>query len=222
MILPRREVRHAGVSGGGWSSAKKKTSSTTCRRRQTRSADELLGLCRGVLADGAVSAQEARFLLDWVQRNRDLHDDPLVAALYGRIDDAMADGVLDSTEEADLLEALHGFIGGEAEQGGVASESTRLPLDDPPPTLVFAGRSFVVTGTFKFGARRTVTEAIEQRGGSVGETVLVSTYALIVGSLASRDWLHSSYGRKVMKALEYRGKGHQLLIVGEDHWLRHL
>lgn len=47
----------------------------TLRQQRDRAADELVGLCRGVLADGAVSSQEARFLLDWCERNAHLGSD---------------------------------------------------------------------------------------------------------------------------------------------------
>ena len=187
-------------------------------RRQTRTADELIGLCRGLLADGEVNAAEAKFLVDWIARNRDLHDDPMVAALYRRVDDALSDGVLDASEEADLLTALHGYVGGEAQHEVVASQSTWLPLDDPAPTIAFQGTTFVVTGTFVFGARRLVTQAIEGRGGYVADDVRTDTNVLVIGETASRDWAHSSYGRKIMNALEYREKGHPLAIVAEAHW----
>lgn len=190
-------------------------------RRQARTVDELVGLCRGLLADGNVNADEARFLAGWIERNRDVHDDQVVTALYQRVGDALADGVLNASEEADLLAAIHEYVGGEAAVGPVASESSRLPLDDPPPPLVFRDRTFVLTGTFQFGPRRLVTAEIEQRGGWVDDTVRPGTI-LIVGAVASRDWLHSSYGRKIMKAMEYRAKGHETVIVGEDHWARFL
>lgn len=187
-------------------------------RRQTRTADELIGLCRGLLADGEVNVAEAKFLADWIARNRDAQGDPMVSALYRRIDDALSDGVLEPSEEADLLTALHGYIGGEAQHAVVASQSTWLPLDDPEPPIQFHGTIFVVTGTFVFGARRLVTAATEQRGGTIGADVRTDTNVLVIGETASRDWVHSSYGRKIMKAVEYREKGYPIAIITEAHW----
>lgn len=31
--------------------------------------DELIGLCRGILADGVIVSEEARYLRDWLERN---------------------------------------------------------------------------------------------------------------------------------------------------------
>jgi len=39
--------------------------------RHDRDVDELIGLCRGVLADGAVNSLEGQFLLGWLERRRD-------------------------------------------------------------------------------------------------------------------------------------------------------
>lgn len=41
----------------------------TLRPQWDRAADELVWLCRGVLADGPVSSPEARFLIDLRERN---------------------------------------------------------------------------------------------------------------------------------------------------------
>lgn len=38
----------------------------TLKQQQDRAADELVGLCRGMLSDGVVSAMEAQFLKEWI------------------------------------------------------------------------------------------------------------------------------------------------------------
>ncbi len=44
------------------------------------------------------------------------------------------------------------------------------------------------------------------------------TNYLIIGTFGSRDWVHTSFGRKIEKAVQYRIAGCRLAIVGEDHW----
>lgn len=185
-------------------------------RRELRTADELIGLCRGLLADGHVNADEAKFLANWIAKNRDIHDDELVVALFARIDEALIDGVIDPEEESDLLAALHGYIGGEA------SQASWLPLDTPAPSLVFPGCTFVVTGTFAIGPRKLVSAEIESRGGTVSDSVRTTTNVLVIGDTASRDWVHSSYGRKIMAAVDFREEGYPIAIVSEGHWKLHL
>jgi hypothetical protein len=193
-------------------------------RRSERSIDELIGLCRGVLADGYINDAEVAFLVQWIESSKDLSGDPLTDILFQRLADALTDGVIDEDEEADLLGALHDYIGGRpsAPIEGVQSASTRLPLCSPQPVLVFHRKSFVLTGTFTFGPRANVCLEIEQRGGHVSDDVMVGTDYLIVGGTASRDWVHSSYGRKIEKAVLYRGKGHGIAIVSEETWTQAL
>ena len=52
--------------------------------------------------------------------------------------------------------------------------------------------------------------------------LLTLAILLVVGAVASRDWLHSSYGRKIMRAVELRDSGRTVGIIGEDHWRRFL
>ncbi|NCC30133.1 MAG: hypothetical protein EOM22_18785, partial [Gammaproteobacteria bacterium] len=43
-------------------------------RLSDRGIDELIGLCRGVLADGVLVESEVRFLADWLDRHRQIAD----------------------------------------------------------------------------------------------------------------------------------------------------
>lgn len=45
---------------------------------------------------------------------------------------------------------------------------------------------------------------------------------LVIRELGSRDWLHSTHGLKIEKAVHYAQAGAQLAIVGEDRWYSQL
>ena len=190
----------------------------TYHRRRDRSVDELIGICRGFLADGAIVRQEAEFLRDWVDRHAEFRAEFPFNTLYQRLHDALSDGVLDSDEEADLLDCIVKLVGGEIAHGEVNSLSTALPLNDPEPEIVFPRHTFVVTGTFSYGARRLVCQAIEDRGGEVKPSVSRQIAYLIIGAVGSRDWIHSSYGRKIEAAVTLRQEGLPIAIVSEHHW----
>jgi NAD-dependent DNA ligase len=100
--------------------------------------------------------------------------------------------------------------------------ATRLPLDEPPPNLSFQSHVFVFTGRFLFGTRARCEQAVCQRGGMCEGNITQRTNALVIGNLGSRDWIHTSFGRKIQKAVEYQRKGVRLSIVGEEHWTRQL
>jgi hypothetical protein len=190
-------------------------------RRTERTTDELIGLCRGILCDGSVNRTEAAFLEQWIDRNAPHVDQFPYNHLLEHLHHALQHGVLDSHDEADLLDTLSRFIGGEAngELGSEsASRSSELPFNRPEPTPIEIISTFVVTGTFKFGPRENVTARISERGGTVLTTVSKKVRYLIVGEIGSRDWIHSSYGRKIEKACELRSEGIPIAIIGEAHW----
>ena len=186
-------------------------------RRIDRGIHEMLGLCRGVLADGVVSVDEALLLMNWMESNPDLTQQWPASALAERLDRIFADGVVEADEQEDLAQLLR-EIGGVIEGGEQAvGQSTTLPLDRPPPPLQFGGWEYVFTGRFASGTRRWCQQAIERLGAACASDVTLRTNVLVVGTYGSRDWAHSSYGRKIEKAVEYRRKT-DIVIVDEAHW----
>lgn len=193
----------------------------TTQRRKDRTIDELIGICRGILFDGEVTTAESIALRDWLIRNSSCAHTYPFSVLLNRLHDALKDGVIDEDEEKDLLFALTSFVGGEADGNygsESASRSTELPLDTPQPESIEHASVFVVTGTFALGSRARVVEEIQRRGGSAGSSVTKKTRYLVVGEIGSRDWIHSSYGRKIEKAVELRQSGIPLAIISERHW----
>lgn len=173
-----------------------------------------------MLSDGAISAQEAQFLKDWIDRNA-MHAGVFpFDIVYRQLHDALADGVLDDDEERDLLSTLINLVGGEHRSGqpGAPSLASALPLCQPVPTIQFPGSVFVVTGTFAYGSRRQVVDALEARQASAASNVSKKTNFLVIGEIGSQAWRHSSYGRKIEAAVSLREAGVPLRIVSEPHW----
>jgi len=40
----------------------------------------------------------------------------------------------------------------------------------------------------------------------------------VLGAYATESWAHSSFGRKIEKAVDMRFSGVPIPIVGENHW----
>lgn len=186
---------------------------------EDRKIDELIGLCRGVLADGVLMQSEAEFLLDWLARNRDVANRWPANVIYERIDRALADGVMDEEEERALLETLMDVTGEPALGLDAPSLPARLPLDDPPPLVTFAGRTFCFTGKFLFGSRGDVEGAAKKRGALVCATPNRRTDYLVIGAVGSRDWMHSTFGRKIEKAAALRAEGCGISVLTEELWV---
>jgi NAD-dependent DNA ligase len=190
------------------------------QRLQLRVVDELIGMAKAIVADNVLNNAELEYLVRWLVANREITSDPLVAILFRRIEAMLADGIFDDDERAELLETLRAF-GSETMEMGEVMKSTSIPFTAPAPQLSFEGVRYCFTGTFKHGTRAECEATISKRGGMAG-SLTKDTDALVVGYYATESWLHSSYGRKIMKAADLLGAGHPIVIVSEDHWAAHL
>lgn len=193
-------------------------------RMDRRSADVLAGLAAGIAADGVVKIEEAQFLRQWIETQLAHLDDPVINLLYQRISLMLQDGVLDAEESAELLDTLRGFAG-----LTVASPTAKaytapnpLPLNQPAPDIICEGRVFLFTGTMAFGPRRECEKLVIDRGGEIGASVSRKVNFLVVGSIGNEQWRHTSYGTKILRAVELREEGFPIAIVGEEQWQRAL
>jgi NAD-dependent DNA ligase len=76
----------------------------------------------------------------------------------------------------------------------------------------------VFTGKFAFGPRADCERQVIKLGAACERAITHRTRYLVIGTFGSRDWVHTSFGRKIEKAVQYRDDGHPLAIVAEDHW----
>ena len=189
-------------------------------RINSRQIDELIGIARGIAADGALNQREVEFLQKWLAVNVDISDQPVVRTLYERVNDLLRDGVADSDECLELLDTLEQFSSGDFELGEVL-KATTLPLCEPAPHLSFEGLLYCFTGTFNFGQRKHCEQAVEALGGSCG-ALRKSTDVLVIGAYATSSWKHSSFGNKIIRACEWRNSGTPIAIVSEEHWRSYL
>jgi len=182
---------------------------------------ELIGACRGVLADGKVVEPEAKFLLAWLQEHQDLADQWPHKFLYERIARILADGKVTDTEEKELLDTIAKVTDAPA-QGTSARDASALPYDDPPPHIDFKGRAFCVIGQFVYGPRTEVEKIITARVGTLVADPSPSSKPdyVLVGSVGSRKALRAEDARRFDEALELREKGEPVAIVSERHWVK--
>jgi hypothetical protein len=189
--------------------------------RCERGIDEMLGICKGILADGTVVEAEAQYLFSWIKENPDVcsaFPGKLLADRLGRI---FLDGVCSETERLELNELLSGFTGQNTKLPKGKAGATRIIFEDPEPPVVFPGKLFSFTGKFVSGTRAWCAEQTTKRGGIFHERPTALTSFLVVGTGGSRDWIHSAYGRKIEAAAEYRDK-YGVKIVSEEHWVTFL
>jgi hypothetical protein len=63
-----------------------------------------------------------------------------------------------------------------------------------------------------------VQQEIEEGGGIMKGGCSMETHYLLIGTFGSEEWLHSTHGTKIIKAIELKRSGAPLAIVSEKHW----
>lgn len=188
------------------------------KKIQDRQIDTLIGLSKGILADGKVNYSEAEFLQNWLIQNYHSNN-PIILNLLDKVTTMLEDGILDNAESTELFEILHLISGAPSELGEVAKTAT-LPICSPPPSLEFEGKNFLFTGTCAYGTRKECQAVVNERGGNNASGVTKKLDYLVLGTYVTDSWIHESFGRKIEKAMEYRDNGTPLAIITEEHWLQ--
>ena len=190
------------------------------KRLDDRQLDELIGLARGLSADGIINHAEAEYLQKWLTACTDVRENPLVMPLLSRVNDMLADNELSPAEAQELLETLRQFSGSDFELGEPL-KSTTLPLDNPLPSVIFGGQRFCFTGKFIQGTRNECESLVASLGAECGSLTRKTNY-LVIGLYAAESWKHSSFGNKIEQAVDMRHEGVPIRIIDEYHWRAHL
>ena len=190
-------------------------------RLTERSTDELIGICRGLIVDKVVSEEETGFLKSWLNTYRDVADSWPGNVIAARLDKVFEDGIIDPEEGDDLFNLLR-EVTGQKTAASPSNHSTTLPFTKPAPPIFFTDQLFCLTGRFAWGPRAHCETEIKSRGGRTQSNVTQQTQFLVIGTIGSTDWLHSTHGRKIEYAVELAGQNQPIAIVSEEHWADHL
>lgn len=80
-------------------------------RRNSVDVAELIGLCKGILADGTINLAEAEFIQDWLDDRADQMDLWPARELHQLIIRVLEDGAMSGDEEAELIALLEDMTG---------------------------------------------------------------------------------------------------------------
>lgn len=72
---------------------------------------ELIGLCRGVIADGTVNLAEAEYIQQWLGERSNLLDTCPASDLYKLLSKVLEDDILSAGEEQELSTMLEEIVG---------------------------------------------------------------------------------------------------------------
>ena len=188
------------------------------QRRVEQGLAEMVGLVRGVIADGDVSAEEAHRLSEWAKENPEIATRYPANLLARRLERIFMDGRADKRERARLAAMLSQLAENPSGFGGGYPLATDLPLTDPPPDVVFEGQTFVFGGEMAYGPVHACEREVRERGGLCERTVNRRTDYVVIGSMAAADWSQADFGELIDEVVQYASRGVPIAVIAEEHW----
>lgn len=189
------------------------------QRQMTRSMQTLMGLVAGITADGHLHDMEIRYLNAWLEENEEVTHVWPGSAIAQHLREVIADDIITEVERDYLLKSLQMLCGVEfSETGSITPEVAGIPYA-AELQLVVPERVFCLTGEFLYGTRNECERLLAKAGGLASSSVTKKVHYLVVGTNVSPNWVNTSYGRKIQKAMELKSGGHGIFIVREQNWL---
>jgi hypothetical protein len=188
------------------------------------SVNRLYGYFAGIACDDLITFEEAVGLVERVDKNLDLKRDPLIAALAYCCVDALEDGMIDTSESTEICRHISFLVGDcYADTGLPALGNVPVFSSAVPPNLdELKGLVFVLSGQFSVKPRSKIEQKIRALGGVAEKSITRRTDYLVVASEASRDWVITHRGNKILKAEGYRARFGSPLYLSEAALLRML
>ncbi|MEQ1855999.1 MAG: BRCT domain-containing protein [Longimicrobiales bacterium] len=188
------------------------------QRRIEQGLAEMVGLVRGVVADGVVSSDEATRLAEWTRANPEPAARWPANILARRLGRIFADGRLDGRERDRLATLLAKLARNPEAIGRGFPLATDLPITRPEPDVVFEGQTFVFAGELVYGPTRACEREVLELGGTCERTINRRTDYVVIGSIAASDWSQSAFGGLVDEVVQYRSRGIPIAVITEEHW----
>ncbi len=185
-------------------------------------ADELVGFLTGVASDGILNDQEVDALSTWLNRNESIRDKWPASVIVNRLNNILEDGIITEEERQDLMVTVQQITGTESTTEEVSYEASTEVWEDSVENVKIAGSVFCLSGEFVSGDRNTVDTNLRLRGAETSPNVNKDVNYLVIGTLASRDWLYTSHGRKIEKALLLKRKDVPISVITERTLLKFL
>ena len=192
------------------------------QRRVEQGLAEMVGLVRGIIADGRVSEDEAHRLSEWARENPEVATRYPANLLSRRLERIFQDGRVDGQERKRLASMLTQLADNPTGFGGGYPLATDLPITQPQPDIVFEGQTFVFGGEMAYGPLHACEREVLDRGGLAERTVNRRTDFVVIGALGAHDWAQESFGGLLDHVVQYRARGVPIAVITEEHWTNSL
>ncbi len=182
--------------------------------------NELMGFLTGVASDGVLNDSEVEALSNWLTTNHSVRAIWPASVIVERLDIILEDGIISEEEREDLLQTMRRVTSSAVNPTGISYEASTEVWEDETDHIDFAERVFCLTGDFVSGDRSAVETMLKLKGAQLSPNVNKSVNYLVIGTLASRDWLYTPHGRKIEKALLLKRQAINVTVITERTLLR--
>jgi NAD-dependent DNA ligase len=187
--------------------------------RLNKAVEHMMGLVTGVIADGVLADVEIKFLRTWLSEHTEVTQTWPGLVIARKVEEVLEDGVITEAERTHLMQVLSELASNDFSLTGSSSpEVVSLPIDDAV-TVTLRNAGVCHTGEFLFGTRASCERLTLKAGGMPLDAITKKTDVLVIGTRVSPNWAHTSFGRKIQKALELQEDGHSIEIISERRWI---
>lgn len=192
------------------------------KRRTTKAIEHLMGMVTGMVADSHLHDMEIQLLQTWLAQHPEATQDFPGSIIARKVHEVLADGVITEAERTHLLEVLTEMASTDfSATGSAAPEVMALPIEDCV-SIDFSNTMVCLTGEFIYGTRAACERLILAAGAMCADNVSKKVEILVVGTRVSPDWAHTTFGRKIQRAMELQEQGHAIEIISEKRMMEAL
>ncbi|MGO3406769.1 BRCT domain-containing protein [Marinomonas sp.] len=180
--------------------------------------NEFLGLLSGIVSDDVINDKELGYILGWISVHEDVLDNAIVKEVSQKILRHTRTPYPTTKEKSDLLAFIKKNTGTQFIETGSTTTHPLEHIADKVDRMDHEYARICFTGIFNTGSRKEVESIATDLGAITRKDPSKSIDYVIIGSQVSPDWKHTSFGRKIQKAIELRESGHPLIILTEKQW----
>lgn len=175
----------------------------------TKSLQELKSIIEKIMFDKEIDKIEVENLKTWLLLHHHLIGNYPFDKINEIVNNVLDDENITKEEYEQLNMVFNEFI-------------NPLSTTNENSNIVFENRLFCLTGSFNNGSKEDIENKIISKGGICSKSLTSKVNYLIVGGAGSDAWKFGNYGGKVQKAMELNEKGKNIVIIGEDEFMKEI
>jgi hypothetical protein len=185
----------------------------------TDKVSELYGFLQGITSDNILMDAEIIRLNNWLTHNRKLKNVWPANVLLISLNNILEDNIISEYERAILVDTIDDICKNKFTSTDAAYGCATSVITGDISALAIENNCICFSGKFISGSRKHQERVAKKHRASTQTDISSGVSILVIGTLASRDWVYSHHGKKIEAALTLQKSGQQLTIISEEQWL---